>query len=60
MKPRIRPEKATAPEIGSAWARELYDLFATVRKEAATHTEKEIGTDLDRAVAAVRREGAQK
>lgn len=52
---RIRPVHVTDATAGSAWARELYDLFAPVRKEAARHGEKEIDADIDRAVAAVRR-----
>lgn len=52
---RIRPVRVADATSGSAWARELYDLFAPVRKEAARHSEKEIDADIDRAVAAVRR-----
>ena len=52
---RIRPVQVTDAPAGSDWARELYDLFAPVRKEAARHSEKEIDADIDRAVAAVRR-----
>jgi AbrB family looped-hinge helix DNA binding protein len=56
---RIRPVKVTHTGAGSAWARNLYDLFAPVRTEAAKHTEKEIDADIDKAVAAARRKGAQ-
>ena len=52
---RIRPVHVTDAARGSSWARELYDLFAPVRKEAARLSEKEIDTDIDHAVAAVRR-----
>lgn len=52
---RIRPVRVTDTASGSEWARELYDLFAPVRKEAARHSEKEVDADIDRAVAAVRR-----
>ena len=52
---RIRPVHIADVTRGSAWARELYDLFAPVRKEAARRSEKEIDADIDRAVAAVRR-----
>lgn len=52
---RIRPVQVTDAARGSAWARELYDLFAPVRKEAARRSEKEINADVGRAVAAVRR-----
>lgn len=52
---RIRPVQVTESASGSAWARELYDLFAPVRKETTRHSEREIDADIDRAVAAVRR-----
>ena len=51
----IRPVHVTKAAAGSGWARELYDLFAPVRKETAHHSEKEIDADINRAVAAVRR-----
>jgi bifunctional DNA-binding transcriptional regulator/antitoxin component of YhaV-PrlF toxin-antitoxin module len=53
---RIRPVHVTDVARGSAWARELYDLFAPVRKEAGRHAGKEIDADIDRAVADVRRQ----
>jgi bifunctional DNA-binding transcriptional regulator/antitoxin component of YhaV-PrlF toxin-antitoxin module len=52
---RIQPVRVIGATAGSAWARELYGLFAPVRKETARHGEKEIDADVDRAVAAVRR-----
>ena len=52
---RIRAVQVTDASAGSDWVRELYDLFAPVRKEATRHSEKEIDADIDRAVAAVRR-----
>lgn len=52
---RIRPVRVTTATGGSAWARELYELFAGVRKETAHHGEKEVDIAIDRAVAAVRR-----
>ena len=56
---RIRPVKVTETAAGSAWAKELYDLFAPVRKEVSKRTAKEIDADVDTAVAAVRRKRAQ-
>ena len=52
---RIRPARGTAATRGSAWAHELYDLFAPVRKEATRHGEQEIDTNISRAVAGVRK-----
>ncbi|HEX9077489.1 MAG TPA: AbrB/MazE/SpoVT family DNA-binding domain-containing protein [Anaerolineae bacterium] len=52
---RIRPVQVTESASGSEWARELYDLFAPVRKETSRHSEKEIDAGIDRAIAAVRR-----
>jgi len=56
---RIRPVKVIETETGSALARELYNLFAPVREEAAKYSEKEINADIDKAVTAVRRKRAQ-
>jgi len=53
---RIRPVHVTEATPGSAWARELYDLFAPVRKEAAHRSKRELDSDIDRAAAAVRRD----
>jgi len=39
---------------GSSWLKELYDLFAPVRAEAAHYSEEEVDQDIERAVAAVR------
>lgn len=55
----IRPVKVTSTQSGSAWARELYDLFAPVRKEAGKHTEKDVDTDINKAVTSVRRKRVQ-
>jgi len=41
---RIRSGARYDAARGSSWARELYDLFAPVRKEAARRSEKEIDT----------------
>jgi hypothetical protein len=38
----------------SPWLKELYDLFAPVRAEAARYSEEEVDRDIKRAVAAVR------
>lgn len=56
---RIRPVKVTEAESVSAWARELYDLFAPVREEAAKYSEKQVNADIDKAIAAVRRRRVQ-
>lgn len=52
---RIRPVRVTSTQIGSPWFRELYEMFAPVRKETAGVSEGQINRDIDRAVAAVRR-----
>jgi bifunctional DNA-binding transcriptional regulator/antitoxin component of YhaV-PrlF toxin-antitoxin module len=52
---RIRPVELAKAGAGSSWARELYDLFAPVREEAAKYGEKEVDADVDKAVAATRR-----
>ena len=56
---RIRPVRVAETETGSAWARELYDLFAPVREEAAKRSEKEVNADIDKAVAATRSKRAK-
>jgi AbrB family looped-hinge helix DNA binding protein len=57
---RIRPVKVTALQSGSPWFRELYKMFAPVRKEAARTSVEKINHDIDRAVAAVRRNRASR
>ncbi len=53
---RIRPVRVTeAGAAGSAWARDLYEIFAPVRDEAAEFPEGEVNSDIDKAVKAVRR-----
>jgi bifunctional DNA-binding transcriptional regulator/antitoxin component of YhaV-PrlF toxin-antitoxin module len=52
---RIRTVKVTDANAHSEWARELYDLFTPIRKEASRFSEKEIDADIDAAVSAVRR-----
>jgi hypothetical protein len=39
---------------GSPWLKELYNLLAPVRAEAARYSEEEVDQDIERAVAAVR------
>jgi|GEM_PF-4715169 len=46
----IRVTKAA----GSPWLKDLYDLFAPVRAEAARCSEEEVDRDIERAVATVR------
>jgi hypothetical protein len=46
----VRVTRAT----GSSWLKDLYDLFAPVRAEAARYSEEEVDQDIERAVAAVR------
>ncbi len=42
------------PKPGTPWARELYEMFAPAREEAALYSEAEVDADIDAAVAAVR------
>lgn len=51
---RIRPVKVTERVGGSAWVKELYDLFAPVRKGMEKYTEEEIDADIKKALAEVR------
>ncbi len=55
---RIRPVQVTQTESGSAWARDLYEMFAPARKEAEKYSEAEVNADIDKAVTAVRRKRA--
>jgi len=48
------PVRATRA-AGSPWLKDLYDLFAPVRVEAARYSEEEVDQDIERAVAAVRK-----
>lgn len=48
----------TAPATGSAWLRELYDLFAAVREEARGFSDEEVNSAIDDAVKAVRAQHA--
>ena len=51
---RIRPVELTQKIGGSPWFKELYDVFAPVRQEAAALSEQEINASIDQAVSAVR------
>ena len=54
---RIRPVRVEPKQADSAWLRQLYDLFAPVREEAAKrYTDDEINGFIDDAVKAVRRQ----
>lgn len=46
----------TTPTKGSAWLRELYDLFAPVRQDAADLSEADVDTLIDEAIEEVRSE----
>ncbi|MBI2039672.1 AbrB/MazE/SpoVT family DNA-binding domain-containing protein [Candidatus Microgenomates bacterium] len=52
---RIKPVKTTQTVAGSPWIKELYKLFAPIRKDASKYTDAQINTTIDRAVKAVRR-----
>ena len=54
MEPDTRSKRISEP-AGSPWLKELYDLFAPVRQEAASYSEDEVNTAIDEAVQAVRR-----
>lgn len=55
----IRPVRIANRQAGSLWAKELYDMFAPVRKEASKYKEEEIDKDIETAVRAVRKKRAQ-
>ncbi|HZS00887.1 MAG TPA: AbrB/MazE/SpoVT family DNA-binding domain-containing protein [Chloroflexota bacterium] len=55
---RIRPVRDAATVAGSPWLKELYDLFAPVREEAAQFSDEEINAAVATAVKAVRRKRA--
>lgn len=55
---RIKPVRVAERTAGSPWLKELYEMFAPARKEAAGYGEKEIHADIDRAVKAVRQKHA--
>ncbi len=51
---RIKPMRVAETAGGSPWLKELYDLFAPVRDEAASMSEEEIDEAIQQAVAASR------
>jgi AbrB family looped-hinge helix DNA binding protein len=51
---RLKPLQVTETAQGSPWLKELYDLFAPIREEAAKYSEEEVNAAIDQAVAAVR------
>jgi AbrB family looped-hinge helix DNA binding protein len=55
---RIKPLSVTNTVAGSPWVKELYDLFAPVRAEAAKYSSDEIDAAIDAAVAESRRRRA--
>lgn len=55
---RIRPMRVTEGAAGSPWLKELYDIFAPVREEAASMSEEEIDEAIKEAVAASRKKDA--
>jgi AbrB family looped-hinge helix DNA binding protein len=51
---QIEPVKVSPKGKGSPWAKELYELFAPVRKSLEGRTEEEINDAIDEALTAVR------
>jgi bifunctional DNA-binding transcriptional regulator/antitoxin component of YhaV-PrlF toxin-antitoxin module len=51
---RIRPVKVSERAASSAWVKELYHLFAPVRKGMEKYSEEEIDADIKKALAEVR------
>jgi bifunctional DNA-binding transcriptional regulator/antitoxin component of YhaV-PrlF toxin-antitoxin module len=56
---RIRVVEPTIRAGSTTWFRELYDLFAPVREEAAKYSEEEVNAMIDDAVREVREARAQ-
>jgi AbrB family looped-hinge helix DNA binding protein len=56
----IKPVTAEDQPKGSPWLKELYELFAPVHAEAAKYTEEEINAAIDEAIAAVRKNYAER
>ena len=50
----IPPTRLAQTATDTPWLKELYDLFAPVRKEAQKHSEEEINRVIGQAVAAAR------
>ncbi len=57
---RIRPVGLARKAGDSAWFKQLYDLFAPVRQEAASLSEQEVNATIDQAVRAVREKHARR
>ena len=55
---RIVPVRVTEDAAGSPWLKELYDVFTSVRAEAASMSEEEIDEAIREAVAASRKKDA--
>ena len=55
---RIRPMRVTETAAGSPWLKDLYDLFAPVREEAAAMGEEEVDEAVKGAVTASRKKHA--
>jgi len=54
----IEPVRVTPKAGGSPWAKELYDLFAPVRKSLEGYSEEEVNEAIDAAVREVRSDRA--
>lgn len=52
----VETVKSGPPSSGSQWAKDLYDLYAPVRKSLEGYTEEEINDAIDEAVRADRAE----
>lgn len=52
----VETVKAEKPASGSQWAKDLYDLYAPVRKSLEGYTEEEINDAIDEALRAYRAE----
>jgi AbrB family looped-hinge helix DNA binding protein len=53
---KLQIETVKPQATGSQWAKDLYDLYAPVRKSLEGYTEQEINDAIDEAVRAVRAE----
>lgn len=51
---RVRPMRMAESTDGSAWLKELYDLFAPLRQDLSQYSEVEINEAIQQAVAKVR------
>ena len=47
---RIKPVQVMAGSQGAAWLKDLYELFALVRDEAAKYSERDTSDDIDQAL----------